>query len=312
MRPIIIFFCSSLWLATALLAGCDKPAQSAAPPSPSSAATSEQYYQAKGVVVSVKPQQKKVEIRHEAIAGYMDAMTMPFEVKDTNELAGLEPGSPVTFRLVITPKEGWIDQINKLGVARTNAVPLPGPGAALGADSRIVRDVEPLNLGDALPEYHLTNQFGKAFSTADFKGGPLAITFLFTRCPFPNFCPRMANNFSEAQQKLLQKTNAPAKWYLLTVSFDPEVDKPEVLKTYSAAYKCDPKHWTFATGSVEDVTALGEQFGLQFWRSQDNNALINHNLRTVILDGAGRVRRVLEGNSWTSDELVAEIKRAGG
>jgi protein SCO1/2 len=262
------------------------------------AGTNRQVFQVKGVIVKVAPREKSVEIKHEEIHGYMPAMTMPFDVKDTNELAGLAPGDSVVFRMIVTDTEGWIEQIRKLG--STNSVPTAG-------NFRLVRDVEPLNIGDRLPEYHFTNQLGQAFSTADFKGQALAITFLFTRCPFPTFCPKMANDFSETQQSLISAGNF-TNWHLLTVSFDPEFDKPVVLKSYAERYHYDPAHWTFATGDLVEITAIAEQCGLNFWH--DETGSISHNLRTVVFDASGRLQKIFTGNTWKTEELVAEMKEA--
>jgi protein SCO1/2 len=260
--------------------------------------TNRQVFQVKGVIVKVAPREKSVEIKHEEIHGYMPAMTMPFDVKDTNELAGLAPGDSVVFRMIVTDTEGWIEQIRKLG--STNSVPTAG-------NFRLVRDVEPLNIGDRLPEYHFTNQLGQAFSTADFKGQALAITFLFTRCPFPTFCPKMANDFSETQQSLISAGNF-TNWHLLTVSFDPEFDKPVVLKSYAERYHYDPAHWTFATGDLVEITAIAEQCGLNFWH--DETGSISHNLRTVVFDASGRLQKIFTGNTWKTEELVAEMTQA--
>src|SRR5436190_15394885 len=114
----------------------------------------------------------------------MDAMTMPFRAANTNELFGLAPGDPVSFRMVVTDKDGWIEQIRKTG---------PAGAAPSNPSYRLARDVEPLNEGDLLPAYSFTNQFGNRFGTKDFQGQALAITFLFTRCPYPTYCPLMAN-----------------------------------------------------------------------------------------------------------------------
>src|SRR6185369_16549912 len=262
------------------------------------AGTNRQVFQVKGVIVKVAPREKSVEIKHEEIRGYMPAMTMPFDVKDTNELAGLAPGDSVVFRMIVTDTEGWIEQIRKLG--STNSVPTAG-------NFRLVRDVEPLNIGDRLPEYHFTNQLGQAFSTADFKGQALAITFLFTRCPFPTFCPKMANDFSETQQSLISAGNF-TNWHLLTVSFDPEFDRPAVLKSYAERYHYDPAHWTFATGDLVEITAIAEQCGLNFWH--DETGSISHNLRTVVFDASGRLQKIFTGNTWKTEELVAEMTQA--
>ncbi|HEX4265401.1 MAG TPA: SCO family protein [Verrucomicrobiae bacterium] len=265
------------------------------------AQTNQEFHAARGVVIEVAPAEKTITIKHEEIPGYMHGMTMPFDVKDTNELAGLAPGDPVSFRIVISGNEGWIDQLHRIG-ARTNLPPVTAP-------VRTVRPVEPLNEGDLLPDYHFTNQLGQAVSTSQFRGRAVAITFLFTRCPFPNFCPLMANNFSETQKKLLVMPNAPANWHLLTITFDPEFDTPEVLKQYAEAHgDDDPARWTFATGALPEIAAIGGQFGLAFWKEQ--TGIISHNLRTVIIDPSGRVQKIFTGNDWQPDDLVAEIVKA--
>ena len=264
------------------------------------AQTNQEIHSAIGVVIEVAPAEKRVTIKHDAVPGYMQAMTMPFDVKDTNELTGLAPGDAVSFRIVIQDDYGWIDQIRKTGKKINIAV--------TSTPFRSAHDVDPLNEGDLLPDYHLTNQLGKAISTAQFKGEALAITFLFTRCPYPNFCPLMANNFAEAQKKLLATPNAPTNWHLLTISFDPEFDTPDILRRYAELHGADPAHATFATGAVTDIAALGERFGLVFLK--DQGGIINHNLRTIVVDASGRVQKIFIGNTWQPPELVAEITKA--
>lgn len=274
-----------------------------APPAPP-ANTNTQVFQVKGVVVELQADGKTVKIKHEEIPGYMDAMTMPFEVRDTNELRGLAAGDPVSFRMTVTDTEGWIDQVKKLDLPKTNAPPATGP-------FRLVRDVEPLNVGDMLPEYHFTNQLGQAVKLSQFRGQALAITFIFTRCPFPTFCPLMSRNFAEGQTKLLATPNAPTNWHLLTITFDPEWDTPPRLKGYASQFHADPQHWSFLTGTLIDITAIAEQFGLLFWREGDG-ANISHNLRTSVVDARGRVQKIFTENKWTSDELAEEILKAAG
>lgn len=286
-------------MAVLLLASCKRSPEAVSGASGSVVHnTNEQVFQVKGVVKAVRPRQKEIEIKHEAIPGYMPAMTMPFDVKDTNELIGLEPEQAISFRLTVTDTEGWVDNIKSLG-------PAPEPIAPNSSPGQPVRAVEPLQKGDPLPEYFLTNQFGEAMKTTQYKGQALAITFLFTRCPFPTFCPRLANDFAEVQQKLLTVQGGPTNWHLLTVSFDPEFDQPAVLKGYADAHHYDPTHWTFATGDLGDVSALGDLFGLAFWH--DSTGSITHNMRTAVIDASGRLQKVFEGKDWTSAELAAEI-----
>ena len=198
--------------------------------------------------------------------------------------------------MIVTDKEGWIDQIQKLEALATP----PTTGAF-----RMVRDVQPLKVGDVVADAQLINQFGQPIRLSQFRGQALAITFIFTRCPFPTFCPLTANHFAEAQQKLLALPHAPTNWHLLTVSFDPAFDKPAVLKAYAQGYQYDPDHWSFATGELIDITALADQFGCVFWH--DESGSLSHNLRTAVVDPMGRVQRIFPGNGWTSDDLVTVL-----
>jgi protein SCO1/2 len=265
-------------------------------------AKTNQVFEVKGVIKELKPDGKTVEIRHEAITNYMPAMVMPFEAKEPKELIGLKAGDQVKFRMTVTDDDVWIDQIQKLTVGNPNQLP------SKAGVFHFSRDLEPLQVGDALPEYHFTNELGQAVSTAQFKGQALGITFIFTRCPLPNFCPKMTSNFQEVQKKLLALSNGPTNWHLLTISFDPEFDTPEILKAYADRYKADPKHWNFFTGDISEIATISEQFGQMFWK--DEGAL-NHNLRTAIIDASGKVQKVFQGNNWTTEEMVEEMVKAG-
>lgn len=254
----------------------------------------------KGIVKQLRTNGTTVVIQHEAIPDYMEAMTMPFEVKDPKELANLKPGDQVVFRMVVTSDDGWIDQVTRVAAP----APLePPPRETV----RQVRWVEPVEVGDALPDYPLTNQFGRLFHLADFKGRALAFTFFFTRCPFPTFCPRMSSNLTEAASLLRAQAGAPTNWHLLSISFDPEHDTPETLRQYGEKYHQDPACWTLATGALVEIDALTEQFGLTFARVGEG---FDHNLRTVVVDPRGRIQRILIGNEWSPQELAAEILKA--
>ena len=259
-----------------------------------------QFFSVTGLVKELQPDGKTVVIQHEEIPHYMQAMTMPFEVRDTNELAGLKPGDQVSFRMLVTEKDGWIDQLTKLG--STNVAEAP-PGDPF----RRVRFVEPLNVGDRMPDYVFTNELGQVIHLADFQGQALAFTFIYTRCPFPNFCPRMSSNFADAYKKLSSAADAPKNWRLLSISFDPEHDKPELLRSYAKRYGYETNHWSFVTGALIDIDAITEQFGLMFPRE---GVGFNHNLRTVVVDAQGKVQKVLTGNEWKVEDLVAEIVKA--
>ena len=262
--------------------------------------TATQIFSVKGVVKELKPDGKTVLIQHEEIRGYMPAMTMPLEAKGTNETAGLQPGDAISFRMLITEKEGWIDRITRLGAS--NVLELPRRETF-----RRVREVDPLNVGDPLPDYPFTNTLGQPIHLGQFKGQALALTFIYTRCPFPNFCPRMSANFGDACKKLAALPEAPKNWHLLSISFDPEFDTPEMLKGYARRYNSDTNHWSFASGALIDIDAITEQFGLIFPRE---GVGFNHNLRTVVVDAQGKVQKVFTGNEWTVDDFVAEMIKA--
>jgi protein SCO1/2 len=276
------------------------PVTTAPPVAAQALSTNLHYYPVRGVVRELKPDGRTAVIQHEAVPDYMPAMTMPLEVRDTNELRGLETGDAIAFRMVVIPdRDAWIDQVKKLDA--------PPPGLPSKPAYRFVRDVEPLKLGDPLPDYHFTNQLGQAVSTSQFKGQALAFTFFFIRCPYPTFCPLMSNNFNEAQKKLLALADGPKNWHLLSISFDTENDTPAALKEYAGRYQVDSAHWDFVTGKLLDITAISDQVGENFWREAGS---ISHNLRTVVVDAAGKVQKIIPENKWTSDELVAEIVKA--
>jgi protein SCO1/2 len=286
-------------IAIAVIAGCGRE-----PEGPSGSvypSPTQRVFQVQGVVIAVNPTEKTVQIRHEEIPSYMPAMTMPFSVKSTNELAGLNAGDLVSFRLLVTESDDWIDQIRKTGVMLKGEALTSGP-------FRRVKDVEPLEEGDLLPEYSFTNQNGQVFSTRDFQGKALAVNFLFTRCPLPTFCPQTAKNFAEAQQNLLDRAGSNDDWRLLTITFDPEFDTPAMLKAYGQGYGAKPDRWTLATGSLMEITAFADQLGQRFWK--DDTGSINHNLRAAVFNKSGKLQKVFQGNKWTSEELTEEMLTA--
>lgn len=250
-----------------LWTGCSRPTSSSA----DRTAGLLQEYDVRGVVLELNPARSNLIVRHEEIPGYMRAMTMPFAVRDTNLLTGLSVGDTIRFRLRVTEDDGWITSLEKVPPATTNRLPFTGP-------FRVVRDVDPLEPGDLLPPYPLTNQWGRPVSTTNFHGQVLVLSFLYTRCPFPTFCPRTMQLLVQAQRRLRSEADPALRWHFLVVSFDPEFDTPEVLRAYGQTHGVDTNHCTLATGALIDVTALAEQFGLTFWRENGGWA---HNLRTL-------------------------------
>jgi protein SCO1/2 len=286
----LLLFC----LCCAFICGCGKETGSA----------DTQTYAAKGIVKELEPDGKTIVISHEAISNYMAAMTMPFEVQDTNELRGLSVGDTITFRLVVTPTHGWVEGVTKIDSEKALTLTRPSETDHVS----FTRALAPLDEGDVLPDYQFTNELGEAVHLNQYRGRVLAFTFFFTSCPFPDFCPRMTSNFAEAAKKLSGMTNAPAQWQLLSVSFDPTNDTPKRLLHYAEAAHYDPTHWSFLTGDPTQIGNLADQMGENFWHE---GASVGHNLRTVVVDAKGRIRNIIAGNKWTVDEFVDDMVKAG-
>ena len=267
-------------------------------------------YQVKGVVKSLKPDEKEVVIKHEEIPGYMMAMTMPFSVRDTNELRGVKPGDSVEFRMRVTETDGWIDQLKVTASAAPTNTPPPKPAETNSPSGfRVLPTVPELQVGDLVPDYSFTNQFGAPIKLSQFRGQALAVTFIFTRCPFPLFCPRMSDAFSTAQKELLKRTSGPTNWQLLSISFDPEFDTPGIMKSYGQRWGADPQHWTLATGSFDQIEPLAVSVGLYFGRGV-SIADQNHNLRTFIIGPTGHLVKLFPGNEWTGADLAEALLEA--
>ena len=262
-----------------------------------SGSTNHRAFFVRGVLKEIKPDGATVVIQHEAIPGFMEAMTMPFRVRKPAETVGLGIGDPVSFRLVVTADESWIEQL-------TAAAPPPpgGPNQSASASH-----------GAAVParspptEFLFTNELGQSVDLRKMQGQALAITFFFTRCPIPEYCPRLSKNFAEASQLLSQTPGAPTNWQFLSVTFDPAFDTPAVLKSYGERYHYDPRHWHFLTGSRERIEDLAGTFGLRFER---DGALFNHDFRTVVINATGRVDMIYPVGGNLSSNLVTDILKA--
>ncbi len=253
-------------------------------------------YPGRGVVEEIKPDGKIVIIRHQAISNYMAAMTMPFNVKDTNDLAGLQRGSLIDFDLCVTTNESWVARIVKTG-----SVSLPTPPASAVAPAPASNFADPKY---EMLHFKFTNELGQPVSLDNFPGQALAITFFYTRCPLPEYCPRLSKNYQSASQKLEALPGAPTNWHFLSISFDPESDSPPVLKAYGQGYQYDPAHWSFLTGPKDKIRELATRTGVTM---QNRDGVINHNFRTLIIDASGRLQMIFPTSGDLSDAIVAEI-----
>jgi protein SCO1/2 len=252
-------------------------------------------FSARGVVQELPAEGLTVVLKHEAISNYMDAMTMPFKVKAPSLLAGLHPGDQVTFRLNVADDESWVDQFHKIGTA---PVDLDRPPT--------VAHISPAP-GNACMDYTLTNELGQKVSLHDFRGQALAITFFYTRCPLPDFCPRLSKNFQEAAQKLRGLPGAPTNWHFLSISFDTAFDTPDMLKAYGEIYGYQANEWSFLTGSPDNIRELARISGVSY---VSDSGAFKHNFRTLIIDPAGRLQMIFPMGGDLSDDIVSQIIKA--
>ena len=250
-------------------------------------------YELNGQILAVRPERSEVIIKHGDIKGLMPGMTMPFTVKDGALLQGKEPGDLVTATLVVGEIQAHLSTLVKTGHAALETPAPPPP-----PDIR-----QP---GDQLSDAALVDQNGVPKPLSDYRGHRVALTFIYTRCPLPEFCPLMDRHFA-AVQKTLASTPALADVRLVTVTIDPAFDTPAVLKAYAARRGADPKIWSFLTGQPADVNQFGSQLGVYVEHNPQSAIDITHNLRTAVIDPNGRLVKVHTGNSWTPTELIADL-----
>lgn len=263
-------------------------------------ADSRQVFQVNGVVQRFEDNGKTVVIAHDDIPDFMPAMTMPFTVKDATQLKEIHPGDAVQFELVVTKEDSWISEIQKRPGAEQR-VAMIGDGVQGFSFTKTA----PLDIGNIVPDFTLTNQDNRAFHLADYRGKAVLLTFIYARCPLPNYCPLMSKNFSELQKRLGK--DFAGKFHLITVTFDPEHDTPAVLKRYADAFTQDESSWTFATGTKSEVASVASEFGLVYLPEADS---FTHDLRTALIAPDGRLIHVWRSNVWTPYEVerwAAEI-----
>jgi protein SCO1 len=309
-RSFISVLPFGLWMLLVFVA----PSARSLPAAPGGTAST-RIFPAKGVVLSVNREERQVVIRHGAISNYMAAMTMPFKVKTAGDLAALHDGDEISFQLHVTETESWVDQFVKTGNGALGTgsarkdLPSNHAGPETGAPRLNYEPATTINAASANPllSCKFTNELGQAVSLSDFHGQALAITFFYTRCPLPDYCPRLSKNFQEASQKIEAMTNAPANWHFISVSFDPEFDTPAMLRAYGGSYRYDPNHWSFLTGPPDKIAEFAKACGVE---TTPDAGTINHNFRTLIVNAAGHLQMVFPFTGNFSDNIVDEMIRA--
>ncbi len=276
-----------MWVLALLITACQ-------PKKPQATAGAKQY-ELKGKVVSADKANHKVTIAHDKLGDYMEAMTMPFTLTDDWVYSDLVPGAQIQATLVVDQGMTWLEN----------------PVVTKVVDPTLARSeetgVEP-SPGADVPDFTLVNQDGKKIRFKQYRGGPLVLTFIYTRCPLPDYCPLLSANFAKLKTAVDANPKLKAKTHLLSISVDPAYDKPPVLHAYGTRYvgKADFKEWEFAAGTADEVKAVAAFFGLQYWPEKDQ---IIHGLRTAIIGVDGKVVKVYRGNEWKPEEIVRELEK---
>ncbi len=252
-----------------------------------------------GQVLAVPPDSTRIVVRHKDIPGFMPAMTMSYRVNDAKVRASLAPGDLITATLVVTDDDAYLATIKRTGHAD-----LPAPAAAPPPV------VDPLRPGDAVPDATLVDQDGRSLRLSSLAGTAVVVTFIYTRCPLPDFCPLMDRNFAAIQRAV--KAEGPRGVRLVSISFDPAFDTPAVLKAHAARAGADPAVWTFVTGDQATIEVLGARFGLAVVHDANDPASITHNLRTAVIDRHGKLKKLYDGNEWTPPEILADLASMSG
>ena len=292
--------------AVAVGTGCSRPSE-APPATASDGLRADRTFQTRGEVRELSKDGRTAVIRHDEIPGYMPRMTMELNVRNAAELREVRVGDTIDFRLNVNGETHWIDEVRKgkaepKGVVATNPVPA-APMAASSVGEAL------LAVGAEFPNVSLIGEDGRTFQLSELRGHAVALTFVFTRCPLPDFCPRMGQQFKAARRQL-QQGSGPTNWMLLSVSFDAEYDRPEVLAKYAKVYRGESADgWRFCAAEPKAVGEMAGKVGLTVVADAGS---FSHNLRTVVLGPKGRLYRSFNGNLWTAGELAEALNQAAG
>ena len=266
-------------------------------------------YPLKGKVEALDIFDRELTVAHEEIPGFMPAMTMPFRMPEDKSLLArfrgmrlerLRRGDVITATLVVKASESWIENVNVIRYEPPPDMPIPIPKEA--------------RVGETVVDVLLEDQDGKPLHLEDYRGHALALTFIYTRCPLPEFCPRIMKSFQDLEQAIEDDPGLSKTARLLSISFDVEFDRPEVLKAFGSAFVKDRgqgpfARWKLATGTKEAIDRLGRYFGLVFFKEDGQFA---HTLVTVVIGPDGKLAKELSGNDWTPDEAHAAMREAMG
>jgi len=274
-------------VALGLLAACtSKPAGTA------------KHYALTGKIISIDRNTQSMVVDAAEIKGFMEAMAMPYKVKNAKELEGLAPGESITANLMAQGDDYWLENIK---VTQKSAAPPPAKA-----------EFHMPSPGEEVPKFKLVNQNSRHVSLAQYRGKTLILTFIYTRCPYPDFCPRVSGQFAELNRQLAADPTLYAKTHLLSISFDPKYDTPKVLTDYGHQWAGkDPgvfDHWEFAVASAADIPQIAKFFGLTV--IPEKNDIITHSLSTAVIGPDGKIFRWYHGSDWQASDLLKDAAAA--
>ncbi|MEO5894237.1 MAG: SCO family protein [Vicinamibacterales bacterium] len=262
--------------------------------------SSDRRFPIEGQVLAVDPTRQEITLKHGDIKGFMQGMTMPFRVTDARAITATKPGDLIRATLVVSDSSGRLEDVVAVGTAPLPAGEAEGPRAGM------------LDVGDMAPDAVLRDEDGRTRRISEWRGKTVAVTFVYTRCPFPDFCPLMDRNFAAVQRALTSNAALAERVHLLSVSFDPGHDTPGVLHEHAQRVGSDPKLWTWLTGERDVIEKFALAFGVSTMRDGKQPQDIVHNLRTAVIDPSGKIASVLTGNDWTPDTLLANLRGVDG
>ena len=255
-------------------------------------------YELTGQVLAVQQDRSELTVRHDDIPGFMPAMTMTYQVAPASLLNGRKPGELIAATLEIDDTVGRLVAITHRGEA-----PVPESANQVAMASGL------LEIGDEVPDAAFIDQTDRRRAFSEWRGSLTLVTFIYTRCPMPNYCPLMDQNFATIQGALAEDPTLRGQVKLVSITFDPEHDTPAVLATHARRRRADAGVWTFLTGDRVTIDKFAGQFGVGILRPADATE-ITHNLRTTLVGRDGRVLKIYAGGDWTPGAVLADLRAA--
>jgi protein SCO1/2 len=261
-------------------------------------ADAQQQFAVRGMIVSVNREARTFTASVDAIPNYMRAMTMAFDVRGAADLDGLTPGAIVEFTLVVGRQSSHAESIHVVRYESVEQDPFIANRLTLLNDLVRGSAVKQVAIGETVGDFTLTDQQRRRITLSDFSGKVLALNFIYTSCPLPNFCLRLANNFNVLQKRF--RRDLGRDLVLLTITFDPAHDTPDVLATYASQWRADTAGWHFLTGQPTEIQRVCDMFGVHAYA---NEGLLDHSLHTVLIDRKRTLVANIEGNQFTAGQL---------